>query len=189
MPSSPTRSDSAAITCRAVRKRFGSVAALDGLDVASLLGRWWATWARTGPASDFGPVTILPSPTTCCAWTTTKAEQLAGAEADEAGDDHECSEPRCDRIREPEHELGVDHRPLVGVLGAATADAARIATDQVVVNGGVEDCSEQPVALRRLVTAGVDRDLEYRSRTTEGVISASAYCPIVGSMFRRNRLR
>lgn len=35
----------------------------------------------------------------------------------------------------------------------------RHATDQLVVNGRVEDRSQQPVALGRLVTAGVDRDL------------------------------
>src|SRR5438477_12026242 len=81
-----------------------------------------------------------------------QAEELTGAQSDEAGDDNERSEPGRDRVGEAEHKFGVDHRPLLGMVGAAAPDATWIAPDQVVIDGGVEDRPQQPVALRRLVT-------------------------------------
>lgn len=55
-----------------------------------------------------------------------ETEQLAGAQPDEAGDDDKRPKRRGDGVAEADDELGIDHRPLVGVLGAAATDAARV---------------------------------------------------------------
>src|SRR5438552_3528750 len=66
---------------------------------------------------------------------------------------------RADRISELEDERCVDHRPLVCALPAAAPDATRVTHDQLVVDGRVEDRSQQPVALSGLVSAGALGDL------------------------------
>ena len=74
-----------------------------------------------------------------------EAEDLAPAERPPGGDD-DCGPILLGhRIGEGGHLIDVGNSPFDDPVGAATLDPARILQDQVVGNGGIEDCLEDPV--------------------------------------------
>ncbi|QXC59912.1 hypothetical protein KSP35_16230 [Aquihabitans sp. G128] len=83
-----------------------------------------------------------------------EAEQLALAEADEAGEQDDAAVPGMDRLGD-----GVDlgnggDRSLLGGLDAGALDVARVGGEEPILGGGGHDRAKQPVALGGRAGAG-----------------------------------
>ncbi len=87
-----------------------------------------------------------------------KAEQLAPAEAAEGGHAHQGPVPGFDGGGEVEDLLDGGQAALLGPFGASAADGAGVGDQDAVLDGGVEDRPQEPVALRCRAGTGPGAD-------------------------------